>query len=230
MIISHKYKCIMVHIPKTAGKSLSNLFYELDPEYKEAYEAINLNWSQPPGGHMSAAAIRSKIGDEIYDEYFKFVFIRNPYDWFKSYYLHHCHSIFEGTTPISWLLYPNDTLPLPINGEITADHFMRCYSMGKYWFNNTGDTSNNIHTRIGNFSQLGWIDDVVDYVASYDNLNEEFEFIKNKLGLPIESKMPHIRDNESYDGYLNSDVIQLISILFKDDIQFYNKKTNEHRY
>lgn len=174
---------------------------------------------------MPASVIRSRVGDKIYDEYFKFTFIRNPYDWFKSYYLHRLnHSVFDETYPVKFLVDPNDTLPLPIEGEITADHFIRCYSMGKYWLNQTGDTINNIHTRIGNFSQLGWIDDEVDYIGLFDDLNGGLEFIKNKLGLPAWAQLPHVNKAYRNDTYLNSDVMQLISIIFKDDIQFYNKK------
>ncbi len=213
----------MVNIPKTGGSSFSDLFYKLDPDARESSSKINGN--EPPYGHMTASRIRSRVGDKVYDKYFKFTFIRNPYDWFKSYYLHRLnYSVFDETYAAKFLMDPNDTLPLPIEGEITVDHFMRCYSIGKYWLNQTGIASNTGNIKVGNFSQLGWIDDEVDYIGLFDDLNGGLKFIKNKLGLPTGVQLPHVNKAHRNDTYLNNDVMQLISIIFKDDIQFYNKK------
>jgi len=224
MILSHKYKCIIINIPKTGGSSFNSLFYDLDPDARKSSSKINGN--EPPYGHMTASEIRSRVGDKIYDEYFKFTFIRNPYDWFKSYYLHRLStSKFDKTYPVRILLEDyNYQLPPPIKGEITVDHFMRCYSMGKYWLNQTGIVSNTGNIEVGDFSQLGWIDDEVDYIGLFDDLNGGLEFIKNKLGLPKETYLHHKNKAHRSDTYLNSDVMQLISTIFKDDIEFYNQR------
>lgn len=215
MIISHKYKCIAVHIPKSAGSSINRLFWELDPQSKENLNKIVQN---PPYGHISAKEIRRIVGDEVYDSYFKFSFIRNPYSWFKSYYLYRLREGWpKGTemyNKVGWLTEGHGHLPHPINGEIGIDHFMKCYAFGRYWLG-----------QADGFQQVGWLNDDIDYIGLFENLDDEFEVIKNKIGLPSDVKIPFVNKALTKKVYLNSDVHQLISVLFKDDIQLYNKLT-----
>ena len=67
MAISHKHKLIFVHNPKCAGTSIINYF---DME----------DW-----GHQHAVNLKEKYS-EYWDEYKKFVVIRNPWDRFYSCY------------------------------------------------------------------------------------------------------------------------------------------------
>ena len=64
-----KKKCIFFHIPKTAGISLVKaLFGDLD-------------W-----GHRDVKYYRNVFNKKKFDSYFKFTFVRNPYDRLFSAY------------------------------------------------------------------------------------------------------------------------------------------------
>ena len=69
-MISHKFKCIFVHIPRTGGTSIEDFFGGED------------RW--PRGGKRSCQHITARVAKKIYaewwDEYFKFSMVRNPYD------------------------------------------------------------------------------------------------------------------------------------------------------
>lgn len=67
MAISHKHKLIFVHNPKCAGTSIIN-YFDLE------------DW-----GHQHAVKLKEKYS-EYWDEYKKFVVIRNPWDRFYSNY------------------------------------------------------------------------------------------------------------------------------------------------
>lgn len=66
-MISHKYKCIQVHIPKTAGVSIRSLFGKPTDKY------MHIKPDNP-------------IYQEYWNNYFRFVFVRNPWDRFLSGY------------------------------------------------------------------------------------------------------------------------------------------------
>jgi hypothetical protein len=88
MIISHRHKFIFVHLGRTGGRSLTAALAEhCGPD-----DAITAGMNCPSrnaegfGRHDSAHALRRKVGDEVWNEYFKFAFERNPWDKIVSRY------------------------------------------------------------------------------------------------------------------------------------------------
>jgi hypothetical protein len=112
MIISHKYKYIFLKTSKTAGTSieiaLSKYCGEKDiitPIMKED-EVIrqNLGYKGPQNyleqdritaryyNHISAAEIIPRIGEEVWNSYYKFCFERNPFERVISQYFFLCRT------------------------------------------------------------------------------------------------------------------------------------------
>ncbi|KEA65212.1 alpha-2,3-sialyltransferase [Marinobacterium lacunae] len=61
--------CIFVHVPKTAGLSVCKGLFDL-----------------PAVGHMSLAYYQNVLGPEKFNAYYKFAFVRNPWDRLYSAY------------------------------------------------------------------------------------------------------------------------------------------------
>lgn len=96
MLISHKKKFIYTKTHKTAGTSVESYFErycmkEYDWEltgFREMMVSnegiIGYRGHNPIGklwyNHMPASEIRDKIGSTIWDDYFKFCVVRNPFD------------------------------------------------------------------------------------------------------------------------------------------------------
>lgn len=84
MPISHQYKCVFVHIPKNGGSTIEDYLdikgKDRDIEMKITFNGVNAAWR-----HLPAPTIR-EIYPEIYSEYYKFTFVRNPYDRVVSEY------------------------------------------------------------------------------------------------------------------------------------------------
>lgn len=97
MLVSHRYRFIYTKTAKTAGTSVESFFERFcmpDGEWekahgRDAYQSptgiIGMRRKQIPAGtlwwnHMPAAAIKQQLSAEIWNSYFKFCVVRNPYD------------------------------------------------------------------------------------------------------------------------------------------------------
>jgi hypothetical protein len=85
-MVSHKHKTIFVHIPKTGGTSIEQLIWPVEKGRAESDLWMGLvdgfhNKYQTGGlQHLLAIQIRQELGANIFNEYFKFCFVRNPWD------------------------------------------------------------------------------------------------------------------------------------------------------
>lgn len=75
-MISHEYKCIFTHIPKTGGKSIKTLFGlpEFERDYKICDHEHKIEYAF---GHRNLSEFEN---EGYFAEYFKFAFVRNPFD------------------------------------------------------------------------------------------------------------------------------------------------------
>ena len=92
MIISHKHKYIFFAIPKTGTHAVRQALREHLGD--EDIEQVGLfvqkrfpfeEFRDIRHGHLSAMQIRPVLGEEVYSNYRKFAFVRNPFDRFVSY-------------------------------------------------------------------------------------------------------------------------------------------------
>ncbi len=80
-MISHKYRCIYVKVPKCGSSTVRDYF----AAYHGAADIINPHWC---GGLLSKRMSRATRILNLYPEYFTFTFVRNPFQRFVSLYLH----------------------------------------------------------------------------------------------------------------------------------------------
>ena len=211
MIISHKYKCICLQPRKVGSTSLAEFFKSIDPQVKEDYD--NLNKEIPPYEHQVASEVRVKVGEEIWNSYFKFSFIRDPFDWVKSFCAY--ESKLTWSNDFVWnmvkvILRHNRTLVLN-KGTITSDNLISFYTLQKWWYLPAGVSG-----------QVGWLDEDLDHIGIFENIDEEMKYIGGLLGLPSYT-IPKLNKSNSSNLKMEPEAYQLISILFKEDIDLYNR-------
>jgi hypothetical protein len=84
-MISHPHKCIFVHIPKCGGSSIEDVIWPVS-ERTEAnlwmgfVESMQNKYQTGGLQHLLARQIRQEVGHETFANYFKFAFVRNPWD------------------------------------------------------------------------------------------------------------------------------------------------------
>lgn len=85
-MISHKHKCIFIHIPKNAGMSIYTFFFPGvqfhydNPDFERLF-----GWCPKRKIHMQHATAKqlletNLITEKQWKEYYKFTFVRNPWD------------------------------------------------------------------------------------------------------------------------------------------------------
>lgn len=189
-----KHKCIFIHIPKTAGVSLSqNLFGNLG------------------GGHLPIFDYYKVYSPNEFHDYFKFTIVRNPWDRLVSAY----HFLKEGgfnETDKKWF---KDNLEQYANFEEfvlkwvnknninTYTHFIPQY----YYLMLNGKV---LVDKIYNFEKLE--------EAIFDINNK----LSTKIKLSHNNKT--LNRNNKYRTYYNSKTKQIVESVYKLDIEIFNYK------
>ena len=84
MILSHRHKFIFFCNGRTGTTSIEQALQPLDEGARYAFRALDLFVAK----HVPPAILRGCLPDAVWSGYFKFVFVRNPFDWFVSQWRH----------------------------------------------------------------------------------------------------------------------------------------------
>ena len=187
MIISHKHKFIFVHIHKCAGTAIGKALLphlgEGDVAYGYSPELeIASRESKEKGGlwkHSLSWEIEEQVGKEVWDDYFKFSFIRSPWDievslfhWWKK-------------TPARW----NKEAKEEIIKMDFQDYILSFYAWEHTLFDfllKKGEIVDQTNPK-NIFAEENAVDNVdfnVDFIGRYENLKTDFAYICGRLNLP----------------------------------------------
>lgn len=92
MIVSHRHRFIFAAVPKTGTHSVRQALREQlgdgDVEQVGLFVNRRFPWKDLAAiqhGHLSLPQVRPYLGEDAFGRYFKFAFVRNPFDRFVSY-------------------------------------------------------------------------------------------------------------------------------------------------
>jgi len=167
MLISVRYRLIFIHVQKTAGTSVS--------EFMQS----RLDAKRNGGKHEYACEVKSRIPDEIWQDCFKFSFVRNPWDRLASWYLHiNRHYTRPGDNPFfDYLRSIGDTFE---NFVLYGDKTIATPWGGRNLFTNQFD-------QLSSENQL-----LVDFVGRFESLESDWKRILDRVGYTGEANLPHI--------------------------------------
>jgi hypothetical protein len=151
MIVSHQHRFIFAAIPKTGTHSVRQALREqLGPD---DIEQVGLfiekrfpypELAQMKHGHLSLQQIRPFLGEQVFADYFKFAFVRNPFDRFVSYcafmtradgaFQHDPRAVMRHilfrVRPLDHILFqPQHTLLVDVDGALLTDAVGRVEEM-----------------------------------------------------------------------------------------------------
>ncbi len=194
-MISHHHKCVFVHIPKNAGQSVEHVFLNL----------LGLDWStrapllltyndNPELGPPRLAHLKAKeyvkykyLTQEMFDTYFKFAFVRNP--WSRT---------------VSMYKYLGYKKRVPFKSFLFDELKDRLFEEQR-WF--VGPQSDFIYSEDGS--------PLVDYIGHFEELQSGFDFVCKQIGL-APTKLPHVNESESNRDVVKSKPKAMVKNLVRD--------------
>lgn len=216
MIISHKHKFIFFKTRKTAGTSLqialsefcedndvitgSHKFYGKETE--EQGEGININNFFTDHPHPELEQTKKFLGEDIWNSYFKFAFVRNPYEIVVSRYFWER----RGKLKID---------------DCSKDNF-------KSWIKK--ELTNKSHDWLWPYIATDHIE--LDFIGRYENIQEDTDYICNILNLPkltLGKNKSGYRDKNHYTEYYDNETKDLVSSFFKKDLDLFNYSFNNKK-
>lgn len=219
-MISHKYKCIFIHIPKCAGTSITRFMTDgKSLSWKDSnYEFLH-GWCTRRKFFMQHATAKQLLETELITEeqwnsYFKFTFVRNPFD--------------RAISDFFWLC--NDQ---KIRGTF-KDYLYKRGVFRKYLLDEGMHYYRGDHQK----EQTDFFDIegryMLDFVGSFENLNEDIDIVSSKIGLPT---IFDIHDNnfsitmkrKHYSLYYNNSHIKEVGEIYRNDLSLLNYSFEDQR-
>ena len=190
-----KKRCIFIHIPKTAGTSILAAIGKSSQDSRD-----HLPW------YVYYTADPYK-----FNKYFKFTFVRNPWDRIYSTYRYlQAGGNQKCDTPISNIIKSYQTFDQFIIDGLGNGHFR----------------NHLLFLPMANFI-LGPNEEImVDFVGRYENLQKDFERLGRNLKLttrlPKLNRSPHLVFGDYTRAYCSSKSIDIVGEIYKQDISVFN--------
>jgi hypothetical protein len=223
MLISYRNKFIFIHNYKVAGSSVTKALKNyglINPIFKsekinkfieqfsilrkihnsqfliKVFKFLNLNKKISFHSHMTGEEVIKIFSKEIWDSFYKFGFVRNPWDWQVSLYHfmlqkpgHHQHDLVKSMKNF------DEYIRWRINKDL---HLQK-----EFFYDGNGNC-------------------IVDFIGKLENLDQDFKKICNKIG--IEAELPHKNKSKrkrDYRKYYTEETKKLVEKAFREDIELF---------
>jgi len=205
--LSYSHRFIFIHVYRAGGNSVSAALspYSTVPHRtllarvplarrlakRQLYSLRGYNY-----GHIKARELKAALPPDVFDTFFKFTFVRNPWDWQVSIYHyirqridHPEHALFKSLRTFDEYL----DWRINVKGAELQSEFV--------------------------LSESG--DMLVDFVGRYETLAEDFDAVCDRIG--IECALPHINRSRHGDfrEYYTPETRALVEEVYKADIELF---------
>lgn len=211
-MISEKYKCIFIHIPKAAGQSVEHFFLNLHGLSWEERAPLLLKFnSDPQKGPERLAHLKTSeylscghLDEGKFNNFFKFSFVRNPWARLVSEfnYRNHSKKMSFKEFVVKAMLFEGDYSDE--SRHITPQYDFLYDSSGKC---------------------------LVDFIGKFEDLQKDFDVVCSKLDIK-DSKLPHVnssvkkiiikRPSHKYTEYYDDETKEIVEKFYAKDIKQFN--------
>lgn len=228
---------LFIAVPKTGLTSMLEAF---KPYHDNVIHTEKSNFGREPCSRnvmykfeMSTSEwTRGKVGDEIWNNVFKFAFVRNPWDRYVSNWkwLTRKDSSGRGWSHRGWS---------GIEGSISFKDFVN--QIGKIY---TMRNSSYQHDKWHVWNQVDHLIDsngniMLDYIARFENLNNDFNYVCFRSGLQ-KLKLPHLnypgfyeneplRKYEHYSAHYDDELVEIVRQRCSADIERFGYEYEERK-
>ena len=185
-MISHKHKFIFVRVAKTASSSIISKL----PRTFNLCEGWKYDCNHIPISHL-----KKNLNKNIFDTYFKFAFVRNPFE-----------------RAVSIVQYVNK-----YNQNNGYSHFVSGFK--DFYVN--GFINQQEKSKYS--SQYDFIKGC-DFIGKYEKLQEDFNIICDKIGIPRQ-QLPHKNKSKHkhkhYTEYYDDETREIVAEKYAKDIEYF---------
>jgi hypothetical protein len=201
LIISHSKEFVFIHIYKVAGTSVRSA---LRPYADVTFRRITprrilyvMGLASAPADHATARDVRAYwLNDDRFVRYFKFAFVRNPWDWQVSLY----HYI------TSHKLHPQ-------HRRLCALGSFEKYIMSL----NEESVQTQRSFLVDESGEL-----LVDYIGKFETIEADFNLVCEKLGVDTVLPQKNVTRRGDFVDYYCDRTSSKIEHLFRDDIKMFD--------
>jgi hypothetical protein len=205
MIISHRHRFIFFCNGKTGTTSIEQSLGHLNEGERYAFAAKGLFMQK----HVPPVLLRACLPEETWRRYFKFVFVRNPFDWCVSQWSYNFRFKFLGLPDA----HParraasgeKGAFPMPMVmgrslGELAATQVFSAADV-EFLFRYLKRTYRVVPYADGSY-QVSFLQDaegrqLVDFVGRFERLEQDYASIMERLGLDV--GLPHLNRTAGRD-------------------------------
>jgi hypothetical protein len=179
------YQCIFIHIPKNAGTSVAQALFGRGSRHVPCIEY-------------------EKANPRKFRRYFKFAFVRNPWDRLYSAY----HFLRKGGMSSQDSAWANAHL----------GQFQSFEEFVHEWVNQDNVMSwvhfmHQHHFIIGSNGQMA-----MDYLGRMENIKADFDFVSRKLGISVPLSALNKTEKDPYVKAYTSEMIEIVGRVYRQDV------------
>lgn len=198
MRISSKYKFVYIAIPKTGSETIRESLNLYSNIHSESDKTSPYYW------HTKSKTLKNhfKKMNWNWNDYFKFTFVRNPWDMLVSLYKY---------------FQINKTLSLPKDGGPEFKPFL---------LNRINESSPSVSCYSNYYSDGD--DILLDFIGKFENIQTDFNKICDKIEIPHQ-KLPHknATKHKHYTEYYDNETRKIVAKKYAHDIEYFGYKFGE---
>ena len=207
-MISHPYSCIFIHIPKTGGSSIESVIWSKPRSPADLWMGFvdDFHNKYQTGGlqHLLSRHIKLEVGNDVFDKYYKFTIVRNPWDKAASQY--------------SFMSKREDLRNfIDMKRDTSFKKYLELIKLKKH---------------IQWEPQVNFLKDaddklVVDYIGRFEQLSHCANEIFSHLGI-AQTNLPHLHKSvrKPYQDYYDDESIEMIKEMYNEDINEFGYSYN----
>jgi hypothetical protein len=208
LLVSHEHRFIFIHVPKSAGRSIRQALQPYATDVRgfwlnravaacgrrgNLFAPARYRWLR---SHSTARQGRAYLPDRIFGHYFKFAFVRNPWDWLVSYY----HFVTSR---------PKHRLHRRIKSMGGFDPYVRTTCSQPKFLQKDFVTDK--------YGQL-----MVDFVGRFENLSSDFADVCRRIGVSADLGRRNTSQHHDYREYFSDELRDCVSKAYAQDIELFD--------